>query len=130
MSHRSKIVKEWVDVQVTAANQTFKQTFEVDKHAKKIIGIALTTNQDTLMYFRGSQRIVINDVEIYPEGYESKLLMQGFNINVNDRILKLEEEMDPGNRQVEIDYADTDHPSVAFQPYRVRLYVYSKLDEK
>ncbi|MGZ3931679.1 MAG: hypothetical protein ACXVNO_01445 [Bacteroidia bacterium] len=128
-SHRSKIIKEWLDIQVTAANQTYKETFEVDKHAKKIIGFAISTNQDGLMYFRGSQRIVINEVEIYPEGYESKMLMQGFNINVNERIKMLEEEMEPGNREVELDFTDTDHPSMAFQPYRVRLYVYSKLDE-
>jgi len=129
MSHRNKIIKEWVDVLVTSANGTFKESFDVDKHASKIIGIAISTNNDNLMYFRGSQRIAINEREIYPEGYESKMLMQGFNVPVNERIKGLGEEMDPGNRKVEIEYKDEDHPSAVFLPYRVRLYVYSRIDD-
>ncbi len=125
---RSKIIKEWVDVLVTSANQTFKESFEVDKHVSKIIGIAFSTNNDSMPYFRGSQRIAINEKEIYPEGYESKMLMQGFNVPVNERILGLGEELEPGNRKVEIDYKDTDHPAVAFSAYRIRLYVYSRID--
>ena len=130
MSHRSKIIKEWVDVQVTDANQIFKQNFEVDKHAAAIIGISITSNSDDMLYFRGSQRIVINDIEIYPEDYESKMLMQGINVSVNERIIKLGEEILPGNRKVEIDYKDTDSRSVNFQPYKVRLYVYSRIDNE
>jgi len=126
---RSKIIKEWVDVKITAANQTFKQNFEVDKHAAAIIGIAITSSNDDLLYYRGSQRIAINDMEIYPEDYESKMLMQGINVSVNERIIKLGEEIAPGNRKVEIDYKDTDS-TVPFQPYRVRLYVYSRIDNE
>jgi len=129
MSNRSKIIKEWVEIQVSSANTTVKDFIEVDKHAAKIIGFALTSNFDSALYFRGSQRFTINEVEIYPEGYESKLLMQGINTDINERIKKLEEEMEPGNRRVELQFKDVDHPSFPFQPYRVRLYVYSKLDE-
>lgn len=124
---RSKIIKEWVDVQVTTANQPVKASFEVDKHAAVIIGIAITSNLDEMLFFRGSQRITMNDMEIYPENYETKMLMQGLNVPVNERIIKLGEEIVPGNRKVEIEYKDTDHPVVAFQPYRVRLYVYSRI---
>lgn len=130
MSHRSKIIKEWVDVQVTSPNELFKQKFEVDKHARAIIGIAITSNLDEMLYYRGSQRIVINEKEIYPEGYESKMLMQGINVSVNDRIIGLGEEIEPGNRVVEIAYKDQDHPAVVFAPYKVRLYVYSRLDNQ
>ncbi len=127
MSHRSKIIKEWVDVNVTSANQTFKESFEVDKHASRILGICISSNYDDKIYFRGSQRITINEKEIYPEGYESKMLMQGLNVAVNDRIIKIGEEMEPGNRKVEIDYKDTDHTNSSFTPYRVRLYVFSRI---
>lgn len=129
MSHRSKIIKEWVDVIVVTANTNFKEFFEVDKHASRIIGIAISSNYDDRMYYRGSQRIAINEKEIYPEGYESKMLMQGLNVAVNDRIIKIGEEMETGNRKVEIDYKDTDHNSSTFIPYRVRLYVYSRIDD-
>jgi hypothetical protein len=129
MSHRSKIIKEWVDVSVTAANGTFKEKFEVDKHASKIIGIGISSSYNDKMYHRGSQRIVINEKEIYPEDYESKELMQGLNVPVNDRMITLGEELEPGNRKVELDYKDTDHPYALFSPYKVRLYVYSRIDE-
>jgi len=131
MSHRLKIIKEFIDISVTAANQTFKESFEVDKHVSKIIGIAFSANIDGMPYFRGSQRIAINEKEIYPEGYESKMLMQGFNIPVNERIIKFGEgeEIEPGNRKVEIEYKDQDHPSIPFSAYKIRLYVYSRIDD-
>jgi len=130
MSHRSKIIKEWIDVQVTAANEKFEDSFEVDKHAAAIIGIAITSNNDDALYYRGSQRITMNEIEIYPEGYESKMLMQGINVAVNDRIIKLGEEIAPGNRKVKLEYKDTSPGGFdeIFRPYRVRLYVYSRID--
>ena len=129
MSHRIKIIKEWVDVQVTKANQTFKGNFEVDKHVSKIIGIAISSNYDEHLYFRGSVKITVTEKEIYPEGYEAKMLLQGWSVPVNDRIIKLGEELDPGNRKVELEYKDNDHSSATFQPYSVRLYVYSRIAE-
>jgi len=130
MSHRSKIIKEWVDVQVTDANQTFKEKFEVDKHAAAIIGITITSTNNNLAYNRGSQRIVINDMELYPEGYESKELMQNTSVSANQRIINIDGEITPGNRIVEIGYKDQDHPDFAFQPYKVRLYIYSRIDKE
>lgn len=130
MSHRSKIIKEWVEVEITAANQRVKEKIEVDAQACAIIGLALTSNLDELLYYRGSQRVVINEKEIYPEGYESKMLMQGINVPVNERIIGLGEEIAPGNRVVELDYTDSFHTAADFTPYRVRLYVYSRIDEQ
>ena len=127
MSHRSKIIKEAVEVIVSTANQTFKESFEVDKHAGKILGILLISDYDELLYYRGTQRIKINEMEIFPEGYESKLLMQGLNVSVNERMVKLGEDILPGNRKVEIDYTDTNHASAPFTPYKVKLYVYSEV---
>ncbi|WP_276977835.1 hypothetical protein [Flavobacterium filum] len=129
MAHRSKIIKEWVDVKITTAGSKEKGFFEVDKHAARIIGIAISSNFDEQLYHRGTQRISINEKEIYPEGYESKMLMQGLNIKVNDRIIELGEEVQIGNRKVEIEYTDTNHPLAAFSPYRVRLYVYSLIND-
>jgi hypothetical protein len=130
MSHRSKIIKEWVDVNVTAAGETFRESFEVDKHVKKIIGIAISSDFDDKLYFRGTQKITVSEKEIYPEGYESKMLLQGLNVPVNQRIILLGEELDPGNRKVELEVTDVEHPSMGFSAYRVRLYVYSKIDEE
>jgi len=129
MAHRSKIIKEWVDVKISTAGSKEKGSFEVDKHAARIIGIAISSNFDEQIYHRGAQRISINEKEIYPEGYESKMLMQGLNIKVNDRIIELGEEVQIGNRKVEIEYTDTNHALAPFTPYRVRLYVYSLIND-
>lgn len=127
MPHRSKIIKEWVEVKITSANSSVKETLTVDKHAVRILGISLSSDFDDRLYYRGSQKISINGMEIYPEGYESKLLMQGLNVPVNDRIIQLGENVEVGNRQIELDYKDSDHINAPFIPYRVRLYVYSLL---
>ena len=127
MSHRSKIIKEWIDIQVNDPNSTVKDSFEIDKLAACVMGISITSNFDDQLYYRGSQRIAINDKEIYPEDYESKMLMHGLNVPVNHRIIRFGEIIEPGNRKVEIEFKDTDHPSAGFSPYRVRLYVYSLL---
>lgn len=128
MAHRSKIIKEWIDIKISAANTVFKDTLTLDKNAIEILGIAITSDFDDRLYYRGSQKIAINGMEIYPEGYESKLLMQGLNVSVNERIINLGEKIEIGNRRVEIDYKDTDHVNSLFTAYRVRLYVYSLLN--
>lgn len=130
MATRSKIIKEWVDVEVTEPKTTVKGSFEVDKHASRILGIALTSNYNTQLFLRGSQKISINEREIYPEDYESQMLMQGLNVPVNERIIQLGEELEPGNRKVDIEYKDTEHPEAPFTPYRVRLYVFSRIGDK
>ncbi len=129
MAYRSKIIKEWVDVTVSAPNQVFKASFEVDKHAAVILGIALTSSFEEKVFYRGSQKITINEKEIYPEGYESKMLMHGLNVPVKDRIIGFDEVMLPGNRRVDIEYRDTEHINAPFGVYRVRLYVFSRIDE-
>lgn len=129
MSHRSKIIKEWLDIKVITAGNTFKEHFEVDKSAVRILGIAISCNYDEQMYYRGSQRIAINEKEYYPEGYESKMLMHGLNVPVPQRIIPLGEDVVPGNRKVEMSYTDTNHSQATFSPYRVRLYVFSTVEE-
>jgi hypothetical protein len=44
-------------------------------------------------------------------------------------MITLGEELETGNRKVELDYKDTEHPYAPFAPYRVRLYVFSRIDE-
>lgn len=129
MSHRIKIIKEWIDLSINSPSQTYKDSFEVDKQAGKIFGIAITSTYEDRMWYRGSQKITINQMEIYPEGYESKMLMQGLNVAVNDRIITFGEEIEPGNRKVDIEYKDSNHTSSSFIPYKVRLYVFSRLSE-
>lgn len=122
---QNKIIKERFTINVTAAAETVKQSFEVDKNADKIIGIAVSSDRDDIIYYRGTQAIKINDEEFFPENYESKHLMSGINVSPNERYFRLGR-INPGNRKVEIIYTDSGVDDlIGFTAHRVYLYVYS-----
>lgn len=124
---QNKVLKELFSITVSNNGDVVKQSFEVDKNTHRITGIAISSNRDDLLYYRGSQLIRINDEEFFPEGYESKRLMCGQNIVPHLRYYRLGS-VDPGNRKIDLAFTDTDNPSVApFEPYTVILYVFSTL---
>jgi len=124
-----KAVRKRFDIQITAANSSVSQSFEMEKSITAYRGFLLTSNMDDMLYFRGSQRIEISKEEIFPEGYESKLLMSGLNVSPNARYFDLEN-MKPGNGQVKIEFSDTDDGRTAFQPYRVSLYLDCLMEDR
>ncbi len=109
-------------MQVTAAGGRYSQTFELDKTITKIKGLLFTSDRDDLLYYRGSQRVEINKEEIFPQEYESKLLMSGINVSPNDRYYDLGG-IAPGNGHVKVDYIDTNYDAAPFTSYRVTLYL-------
>jgi hypothetical protein len=70
-----KRIKKRYDVEVPSAAAIHTKTFELDKTVTKIHGILFASDRDDLMYYRGSGKVEINSEEIFPEGYETKLLM-------------------------------------------------------
>jgi hypothetical protein len=118
----SKRVKKRFDLQVAGAASITSQTFELDKTVEKIHGILFAGDRDDLMYYRGSAKVEINSEEIFPEGYESKLLMCGLNVSPNDRFYNLGGIL-PGNFKIKVDYKDTPDTRLAFFPYRVSIYL-------
>jgi hypothetical protein len=130
MATYKHLIKERFDVDITTANQSFRAEFELDKNAQFLYGIALTSDRDDLLFYRGSQKIQLNDVELFPEGFESKLLISGLNVPPNERIVLLGN-IPTGNGKIDFLYKDTPHPSVSFTPHRVTLYAFSlvTLDE-
>jgi len=128
MAHKqNKIIKEVFTLEITSEGEAHKGTFEVDKNADKILGVAISSDRDDIAYYRGSQMIKINDEEFFPENYESKHLMSGLNVPPNLRYYRLGR-IDPGNRKVEIVYTDSGLGDiVAFANHRIFLYVYSSL---
>ena len=117
-----KRIKKRFDVDITTANAIHAKTFELDKNITAIYGLLMASGRDDLMYYRGSQKIEINREEIFPENYESKLLMSGINVSPNDRYYKLDGKP-PGNGKVTVEYKDTDTPTAPFFAYRVSLYL-------
>jgi archaellum component FlaF (FlaF/FlaG flagellin family) len=112
------------DLIVNAENQTYSKTFELDKTIVHIKGILLTSDKDDLLYYRGSQKIEINKEEIFPEGFESKLLMCGINVAPNERYYTIGN-LPTGNGKIKVDYKDvsSDSSTTEFAPYRVSIYL-------
>lgn len=115
-------VKKRFDILVTQANKSFSQDFELDKNITSVIGIAISSDKDDLLYFRGSQGVEVNKEELFPGGYESKLLMAGVNVSPNGKYYQLDH-VNPGNGIVKMVYEDTDDGRTSFSPYRVSLYL-------
>ena len=118
----SKRVKKRYDIDVTAANAIHTKTFELDKTVEKVHGLLFSSDRDDLMYYRGSGKIEINSDEIFPEGYETKLLMSGLNVSPNERYYNLGGVL-PGNFKVKVEYKDTADARLQFVPYRVSIYL-------
>jgi hypothetical protein len=117
-----KRIKKRYDIDVTVANAIHSKTFELDKNVEKVYGVLFASDRDDLMYYRGSNKVEINSDEIFPEGYETKLLMSGLNVSPNDRFYNLGG-VPPGNFKVKVEYKDTADSRLAFVPYRVSIYL-------
>lgn len=115
-------VKKRFDISVTEADKIFSKSFELDKNIVSVKGILFTSDKDDLLYYRGSQKVEINKEEIFPENYESKLLLSGINVSPNNRYYDLGSQP-AGNGTIKVEYKDTEDTRAAFVPYRVSLYV-------
>lgn len=124
----SKRIKKRFDINVTEQNGVHSKTFELDKTIVKVHGLLFTGDRDDLQYYRGSGKVEINRQEIFPESYETKLLMTGLNVSPNDRYYNLGG-IEPGNGKVKVEYKDTNTTVIDFVAYRVTLYLDCEINE-
>ena len=122
-----QIIKKRFDIIVREAKMTVKEQFELDKNVTRITGLLLTSDREDLLYHRGSQKIEINNEEIVPEKYESKLLLSGMNVSPNERFYKINNTA-TGNRLLKMEYVDTDDGRSYFSAYRVSIYVECEIE--
>lgn len=120
------MLKKRFDLLITTGDTTYTQTFELDKTIAYVRGILLSSDKDDLLYYRGTQKIEVNKLELFPEGYESKLLMSGINAPVNHRYY-LTGDLEIGNGQLKVEYKDKDDVRAPFEVYRVSIYVNCEL---
>jgi hypothetical protein len=97
----------------------FSKKFDLDKNVRLVHGILLSSDLPHLLFYRGSQRIEVNGDELFPEGYESKLLMSGMAVSPDQKFRTLGNGVVTGNGEVKLQYKDTANPSAGFTPYRV-----------
>lgn len=110
------------DVQITAAGQTVRKTFELDKSVKSITHYTMLSNREDLAYYRGSFRLEINKDEIAPENYSAKKIMCWASVSANDRLKSIGKRT-TGNGIINFEYTDTNDGLTTFQPYTVTLSV-------
>lgn len=116
------IIRKRFNLLVKEEGKAFTEKFELDKTAKSILGIVVTSDREDLVFYRGTQKIEINGKEHFPEDYESKLLMMSLNIPPDYRYKDMKN-TEPGNGIITFTYTDIKHPLLRFEPYRVSLYV-------
>jgi len=124
-----KPVKKRFDLNVAESSTPVNKQFELDKNITAVKGILVTSDKDDLLYYRGTQKIEINNEEIFPEQYESKLLMSGINVSPKQRYYDVGS-IQPGNGLVKISYTDKDDGRTEFEPYRVSLYLDCEMEDE
>lgn len=104
----------------TAATPVNKK-FDLDKNVKLVHGILLSSDKPNLLFYRGSQRIEISGDEIFPEDFESKILMSGMGVAPDQKYRSLGNGVVAGNGEVKIQYVDTHNPNADFTTYKVMV---------
>lgn len=125
----SKRIKKRFDIEVTESGAVHSKTFELDKNITLVYGLLFTSDRDDLLYYRGSGKVEINRQEIFPEGYETKLLMTGLNVSPNERFYDLGG-MQPGNGKVKVEYKDNVENRLGFSNYRVSIYLDCEVNDE
>lgn len=121
-------IKKRFDISITEPDTTFSKTFELDKTIAFVKGILFTSDKDDLLYYRGSQKVEINKQEVFPENYESKLLMTGINVSPNGRYYDVGD-LPVGNGSVKVEYKDISDGRTGFEPYRISIYLKCELTD-
>lgn len=116
-----KYVYKRFNLNVDQAEKSYPKTFNLDKTIKLVKGIVMSSSHPMLIYYRGTQQIVIAGDEIFPEDFESKILMSGVSVPPEDKFLDLGNNLLAGNGEVKILYKDEENALAPFQPYQVRL---------
>ena len=115
----ARLVDKVYSFAVEAQNAPVSKKFDLDKNVKLVRGIIISSDKPNLLFYRGSQRIEISGDEIFPEDFESKLLMSGIAVAPNQKYRSLGNGVIAGNGEVKVQYKDTQNPNASFTLYKV-----------
>ena len=115
----ARLVDKVYSFAVESQNAPVNKKFDLDKNVKLVRGIILSSDKPNLLFYRGSQRIEISGDEIFPEDFESKLLMSGIAVAPDQKYRSLGNGVIAGNGEVKIQYKDTPNPNASFTTYKV-----------
>lgn len=106
-------------ITVDTASTAYNKKFDLDKNVRLVKGLLMSGDDPKKLFYRGSQRIEISGDELYPEDYESKLLMSGISVAPDQKFLSLGNGVLAGNGEVKVLYKDTENTNAPFAAYKV-----------
>lgn len=115
----ARLVDKVYGFTVESQNASVNKKFDLDKNVKLVRGIILSSDKPNLLFYRGSQRVEISGDEIFPEDFESKLLMSGIAVPPDQKYRSLGNGVIAGNGEVKIQFKDTPNPNASFASYKV-----------
>ncbi|MFN8414823.1 MAG: hypothetical protein U0U66_00680 [Cytophagaceae bacterium] len=122
-----KFVKKRYSFVVDTPSTSYSKKFDLDKNIKLVRGILISSDKPDLLFFRGSQKITVNGEELFPEDYESKLLMSGISVPPDQKYADLGDGVIAGNGEVKISYKDSENSTTSFSSYEVNMYLMCEL---
>lgn len=124
MEEKSKETRVMFSFQVDNAGGLINaDRFELPKHTRMVRGLQLLADYPDKLYYRGRGRIEIGGEELFPDKFESKILMSSLSVAPRERFFDLGDVL-PGDLSVKIRFEDTDHPRAPFEGgYEVQLVI-------
>ena len=115
----NRIVEKVFSFVADTEGESYNRKFDLDKNVSQVRGILMSSDKPNMLFYRGSQRIEISGDEIFPEDYESKILMSGIAVPPDQKFRSLGNGVVAGNGLVKIQYRDNINPSAVFTAYKV-----------
>jgi hypothetical protein len=128
MDIERKYLKKRYSFNVDTPNTSYPKKFDLDKNVKVVKGLLLSSGKPNQLYYRGSQKIEISGQEIFPDDYESRLLMSGLSVPPDNKYADLGDDVQAGNGEVKVYYKDTDNSLAPFDAYDVSLYLVCEIE--
>lgn len=104
--------------------------FDLDKNVKIVRGILLSSDKPNFLFYRGSQRIEISGDELFPEDFESKILMSGLAVPPDQKYRSLGDGVIAGNGEVKIQYKDNSNAAAPFPADSYKVYLILQCEMK
>ena len=122
MSQLRNIKYQIINLLVPGANAIVNtQNATTDRSYKKVKGIQMTCTDANAAEQATFDKFEINSREIYPEGFEVKLIASGEDVAPNERFDK-EVDEEAANSSINITYRDQNVAGTVF-PYKVIIYL-------
>lgn len=115
----TKIIHKTFGFLVDTPDTSYSKKFDLDKNVRVVLGLLISSTKPKQLFFRGSQRLEISGDELYPEDYESKLLMSGISVAPNEKYVDMGNGVIAGNGEVKILYKDIENSNAPFEAYKV-----------